>query len=324
MIEGIPRISVRVITYKQEELIKRAINSLLAQKDYIYEICVSDDCSPDRTWEVLQEYDKKYPGLFKLNRNAANVGMFKNSEITRRMVTGDIVYVLSGDDECGQGWFQKVIEYIQENKIDYKNELFCIYGNYMAVYPNGDKLIFNNKLILNKDVHAFTLGLRHLIGGRSACTSINIQRRYKELSDGASHKAEEILDRQLQICTETNYYIDHIGNIYHVGVGVSAKMKGRQTDEKIHNERQQLADYTIEKAAEIGYEVNEKEKNYMYFTKALFQAKYTHKWSDYYEAFKYYVKSYDPKIGLKGIRFKRMFFAIRRRLPHKNPIIMTV
>lgn len=324
MIEGIPRISVRVITYKQEGLIKRAINSLLAQKDYIYEICVSDDCSPDRTWEVLQEYDKKYPGLFKLNRNAVNVGMFRNAEITRGMVTGDMVYVLSGDDECGQGWFQKVIEYIQENKIDYKNELFCIYGNYMAVYPNEDRLIFNNRQILNKDVHAFTLGLRHLIGGRSACFSINIQKRYQKLSDGASHKAEEILDRQLQICTETNYYIDHIGNVYHVGVGVSAKMKGRQTDEKTHNERQQLADYTIQKAAEIGYEVNEKDKNYMYFTKALFQAKYTHKWSDYYEAFKYYVKSFDPKIGLKGFRMKRIVFAIGRRLPHKNPITMTI
>ncbi|MBQ0090650.1 MAG: glycosyltransferase, partial [Prevotellaceae bacterium] len=64
MIEGIPRLSVLIITYKQEELIKRAIYSLLAKKDYIYEICVSDDCSPDGTWEVLQEYDRLYPGLF--------------------------------------------------------------------------------------------------------------------------------------------------------------------------------------------------------------------------------------------------------------------
>lgn len=324
MKDGIPRISVRIITYKQEELIKRAISSLLPQKEYIYEICVSDDCSPDRTWEVLQEYDKQHPGLFKLNRNDVNMGMFKNAEISRSMVTGDIVYILAGDDECGDNWFKTVVEYIQDNKIDYKNELFCIYGNYIAAYPNGDKLIVKNKDILNTEVHPFTLGLRHLIGSRSACLSINIQKKYKSVSDGASHKAEEILDRQLQICAEKNYYIDHIGNIYHVGVGVSAKMMGRRTDEKTHIERQQLADYTIQKAAEIGYEVNEKDKNYMYFTRALFQAKYTHKWSDYYKAFKYYLKSYDSKIGLKGLRLKRIFFAIRRRIPHKNPIIMTI
>lgn len=324
MIEGIPRISVRIITYKQEELIKRAINSLLPQKDYIYEICVSDDCSPDRTWEVLQEYDNEYPGLFKLNRNPVNVGMFKNAEISRSMVTGDIVYVLAGDDECGENWFKTVVKYIQDNNIDYKNELFCIYGNYIAAYPDGDRLIFKNEDILKTEVHPFTLGLRHLIGSRSACLSINIQKKYISVSDGASHKAEEILDRQLQICAATNYYIDHIGNIYHVGVGVSANMKGKQTDARTHEERQQLADYTIKKAAELGYEVCEKDKNYLFFTRSLFQAKYTGKLSDYLKALNYYIKSYNPKIGLKGLRMKRIGFAIRRRLPHKNPITMTI
>ena len=142
MIKGIPKISVIVITYKQEELIKRAINSLLSQKDYIYEICVSDDCSPDHTWDVLQEYDKQYPGLFVLNRNEPNVGIFENIERTWSMPTGDIIYRLAGDDECGEDWFKTVVDFIQENRIDYKSELFCIYGNYKNVYPNGDSYIF--------------------------------------------------------------------------------------------------------------------------------------------------------------------------------------
>ena len=92
MIEGIPRISVLVITYNQEDVISRAIDSLLLQRDYIYEICVSDDCSKDRTWDILQDYSAKHPGLFVLNRNDPNVGIFENIEKTWTMPTGDIIY----------------------------------------------------------------------------------------------------------------------------------------------------------------------------------------------------------------------------------------
>ena len=65
MIEGIPRISVLVITYKQQDIVGRTLDSLLAQKDYLYEICLSDDCSPDNTWQVLLNYQKQYPDLIK-------------------------------------------------------------------------------------------------------------------------------------------------------------------------------------------------------------------------------------------------------------------
>lgn len=324
MLEGIPRISVRVITYKQEEIVKRAINSLLAQKDYIYEICVSDDCSPDHTWDVLQQYSRDYPGLFKLNRNEKNLGIFENIEKTWSMVTGDLVFGIAGDDEAGEGWLKKVVDFIQKNKINYKDEAICIYGDYMGQYPNGDKIIISNRHVNDCGVPLFSLAIRHIVYNRSACSSRKVKEGFIKVSQGRSHIAEEILDRQLQIVAQKNYYINNIGNIYHIGVGVSANMKGKKTDKKTHEERQKLADYTIQKASELGYEVSEKDKYYLYFTKALFQAKYTHKWSDYYEAFKYYVKSYDSKIGLKGLRFKRIFFAIRRRLPHKNPIIMTV
>lgn len=324
MIEGIPRISVRVITYKQEVLIKRAINSLLSQKDYIYEICVTDDCSPDGTWDVLQQYSKDYPGLFKLNRNEHNLGIFENIEKSWSMVSGDLVFGIAGDDEAGEGWLKSIVDFIQENNIDYKNEAICIYGDFKAVYPNGDNIIITNRFVKNQTIDLFSLAIRHIIYNRSACSSIKVKEQFIKVSQGRSHIAEEILDRQLQIISKKNYYISHIGNIYHVGIGVSAKMDGKQIDVKTHNERQELAEYTIRKAAELGYKVREKDKNYLYFTRALFQARYTYKISDFYKAFVFYIKSYDSRIGLKGLRFKRIVFALRRRLPHTKPITMTV
>ena len=71
-----PRISVLIITYKQSNLISRALDSVLKQREYVYEICVSDDCSPDDTFTILQEYKKQYPELIKIHQNKENLGIW--------------------------------------------------------------------------------------------------------------------------------------------------------------------------------------------------------------------------------------------------------
>ena len=313
MIDEIPRISVRVITYKQEVLIKRAIDSLLAQKEYIYEICVSDDCSPDNTWEVLLEYDKNYPGLFKLNRNERNLGIFENIEKSWDMPSGDMVYGLAGDDECGEGWLKAVVDFVRQNNIDYKNELFCIYGNYQNKYPTGDSYVFRNDLIDRKDIPAVKLSHRGLIGNRSACYSINIMRKFQKLSQGRSYVAESALDRQLQIFSEKNYYIDKIGNIYFANIGVCVNMS-----EKEREEREGIWPYTKQLFDKCGVVLDKKDLCYGEYIHACDTNKGTMK--DKLRCVWLFLKSYDPKIGLRCLRIRRILFAIVRRIPHFKPI----
>ena len=86
-----PRISVYVITYNQEDVIQRTMESLLSQKDYVYEICINDDCSQDRTFEILQEYERQYPNLIKPVQNKHNLGIFANLEAVWKRLTGDII-----------------------------------------------------------------------------------------------------------------------------------------------------------------------------------------------------------------------------------------
>jgi len=298
MIEGIPRISVSVICYKQEELIKRAINSLLAQKDYIYEICVSDDCSPDRTWEVLQDYDRQYPGLFKLHRNEPNVGIFENIEYTWTMPTGDIIYRLAGDDECGEGWFKTVVEYIQENKIDYKNELFCIYGDYVGIDPQGLRNLHKNNWVLSSK-NMMSLSLRGIVGNRSACYSIKILKEFFKVSQGRSHIAESAIDRQLQLFSEKNYYIPKVGNYYYSGIGVSTAITNYDT----YLERKQINPYLFEKFSEKGFTPTKADIRYVKYDNAFVDflykrsfvnaARFVHRW----------LLSYDPSIGFRSLNF---------------------
>jgi len=52
-----PLLSVMVISHNQAHLIRRCLDSILAQQiDAPWEIVISDDASTDNTWEVIQEY----------------------------------------------------------------------------------------------------------------------------------------------------------------------------------------------------------------------------------------------------------------------------
>ena len=64
------KLSVMVISHNQAHLIRRCLDSILAQKiAVLWEIVISDDASTDDTWDVIQEYVKQYPECKKSGEN---------------------------------------------------------------------------------------------------------------------------------------------------------------------------------------------------------------------------------------------------------------
>lgn len=318
MIQGIPKISVSVICYNQEKVITRAIDSLLTQKDYIYEICVSDDCSNDKTWEILQEYSANHPGLFVLNRNEPNVGIFENIEKSWQMPSGDVIYRLAGDDECGEGWLKKVVDFIIENHIDIQNDAFTIYGDYKAIYPNGDYYIKRNAAI-NSGISPLRLSYRGIIGNRSACLSKNVLKQYKKVSKGRSYIAESAIDRQLQMFTKDSYYIPHIGNIYYANIGVSGNMAKKDCVE-----RREVEEYAMKVAEEAGITVCKKDLCYADYRIKFYTFHQYRSIKNFLKMIMPYIKSLDWSLGKYNFNIKRLWFAMRKRLPHRKPIKMYV
>lgn len=314
MLPNIPRISVYIITYNQEDVIERTLSSVLSQLDYVYEICVSDDCSSDRTWEILQDYSRRYPGLFKLNRNDPNVGIFQNTERVWKMPTGDIVYDLAGDDEVCEGWFREVVRYIEENGIEYKNDFFCIYGDYKCVYPNGDSFVFHNDLSA-KSNNLLKLALRGLVVNRSCCYSRKVLEQFREVSQGRSHIAEDAQDRQLQIFAKDNYYIPYVGNIYYTFIGVSSHM-----DEETLNERKKIRPYALSLFESWGIVLDKKDKLYsLECFPAYEQVLYKKNVRNIIRWLYLLIKSYDSTIP-RSLSLKHTLFAVVRRFPHKHSI----
>ncbi|MBP5107283.1 glycosyltransferase, partial [Pseudomonas protegens] len=82
--------TVVVSCYNQERYIVECLDSILSQEiNFECEVIVSDDCSTDRTQEVLLEYSRLHEGRLKLNLRSENVGPALNYLGLHSMASGD-------------------------------------------------------------------------------------------------------------------------------------------------------------------------------------------------------------------------------------------
>ena len=75
------KVSVCMITYGQEKYIREAIEGVLMQEcDFEVELILSNDCSPDRTDEIIQDIIKNHPKgcWIKYFKHESNIGMMPN------------------------------------------------------------------------------------------------------------------------------------------------------------------------------------------------------------------------------------------------------
>ena len=135
--EHIP-VSFLLITYKQEQFIREAVAGVLAQTYSPLEIILSDDNSPDRTFEIMQEMAAAYRGPHKiiLNRNLKNLGI--GGHITRGMelASGEIIVVGAGDDIS----LPERVERIQSEFAAANGKAMAVFSDMTEIDGNGNFL----------------------------------------------------------------------------------------------------------------------------------------------------------------------------------------
>ena len=102
-----PKVSVCVITYNQEEYIRQCLDSLVSQTpNFAFEIVVGDDCSTDRTRDIVEEFVARYPLLVRTNFQPRNTGGSRNNLEVHAIARGDYVAHMDGDDYALPGKLQ--------------------------------------------------------------------------------------------------------------------------------------------------------------------------------------------------------------------------
>lgn len=98
--EARPILTFALFAYNQEKYIREAVAGAFSQTYSPLEIILSDDCSSDRTFEIMQEMAAEYSGphLVVVRRNERNLKPYSHVLAATKTARGQIIVLAAGDD----------------------------------------------------------------------------------------------------------------------------------------------------------------------------------------------------------------------------------
>lgn len=99
-LEERPLVTFALFAYNQEKYIREAVEGAFAQTYEPLEIILSDDCSTDRTFEIMEEMAAGYSGRHRVRatRNFKNMGIAAHVHKIDSQATGALIVHAAGDD----------------------------------------------------------------------------------------------------------------------------------------------------------------------------------------------------------------------------------
>ncbi|WP_166504567.1 glycosyltransferase [Thioclava sp. IC9] len=106
------RATILFVCFNQERFVRAAVRDALAQDYEDLEIYLSDDCSTDNSFLIIQEEAKRYEGPHKVivNRTPENLGLNKHIGVLLDMSQDDIIIPFAGDDRFRPDRARKLVE----------------------------------------------------------------------------------------------------------------------------------------------------------------------------------------------------------------------
>lgn len=168
-------IDILLSTYNGEQYVAEQLDSLLAQSYGDFNIIVRDDCSRDKTVEIVGSYASLHPDKIKLIRGEKNLGYIKSFEQLLTVSTADYYMFCDQDDV----WLPDKIA------LSFKrlNELEAVHGKDTPILVHTDLTVTDTDLntthksfvdysgfnipLLESDIHF--LGLCNTVTG---CTTL--------------------------------------------------------------------------------------------------------------------------------------------------------
>ena len=95
-----PLVTFALFAYNQEQYIREAVEGAFSQTYSPLEIILSDDCSSDRTFDIMCEMAREYrgPHRVRLRQNSMNLGLAGHINSIVESASGGIICWAAGDD----------------------------------------------------------------------------------------------------------------------------------------------------------------------------------------------------------------------------------
>lgn len=129
-------ISVLMLTYNRENLVSRAIESILAQTYKDFEFIIIDNGSSDKSGDIADEYAKKDKRIRVIHRSRGTISAGRNTALDA--ANGDYIAFIDDDDWTEPDYLEFLLNLIIENNAD------------MSICGAADKA-FDEKLVMNAE-----------------------------------------------------------------------------------------------------------------------------------------------------------------------------
>lgn len=105
-------LSVIIISYKEKDLLRKCLRSVLASKtSFLFEVIVIDSASLDGTVEMVRA---EFPNV-KLLDNQINLGFSKGNNVAIKQATGRLILLLNADTEINPETLDLSVKYMDEH-----------------------------------------------------------------------------------------------------------------------------------------------------------------------------------------------------------------
>ena len=190
-------ISVIIPVYNVEQYLDECVNSVINQSYSDLEIILVDDCSPDRSGEMCDEWAEKEARIKVIHKKKnEGLGYARNSGL--EVATGDYILFLDSDDFFDLRLCEKALNRLKEENAD-----ICVFGH--KKYYNG----------ISKSHRSFD-GICDTYEGQDIINEF-LAKTIGQDADKAGmpkigmsawrvlYKASVILDNNIRFCSERDY-----------------------------------------------------------------------------------------------------------------------
>lgn len=119
-------IIVPVYNMAAEKKLEYCLDSLVGQTVTDYEIIAVDDCSTDESWEILQNYEKRFPEKFHAVHLAVNRHQGGAKNVGLKMAQGEWIGFIDSDDWITPDMYERLIGKAEETGADLAGCDYCL------------------------------------------------------------------------------------------------------------------------------------------------------------------------------------------------------
>jgi len=189
-----PQVDILIISYNQEKYIAEAIEGAVNQTYENVKVIISDDCSTDRTRDIINSFYDKYPSKVVKAFNRYNLGITGNCNEGLKACKGEYFIVMGGDDILYSTKVEKQIKWFQSNPT-------------MALCGHNLDLVDKD----SKNIGLYGVGPKYGLGAHRwikhgmqyGCLSIMIRRE---------NSINYVFDTRLKYSSDLKFFIDFLGS----------------------------------------------------------------------------------------------------------------